>query len=46
MTKQNKEQRNYYVTFMLNLDVTKNNVVLAPLKMCCCNKGIGNVVVT
>ena len=43
---QTKKQRNYKVNFMRNLNVPKNNVVLMPLKMCCCNKSIDNVVMT
>ena len=42
----NQEKRNYKVNFMRNLNVPKNNVVLMPLKMCCCNKSIDNVVMT
>ena len=41
-----KKQRNYKVNFTRNLNVPKNNVVLMPLKMCCCNKSIDNVVMT
>ena len=41
-----KKQRNYKVTFMRNLNVPKNSVILMPLKMCCSNKSIDNVVVT
>ena len=43
---QTKKQRNYKVNFMRKLNVPKNNVVLMPLKMCCCNKSIDNVVMT
>ena len=43
---QTKKQRNYKVNFMCNLNVTKNNVVVMPLKMCCCYKSIDNVVMT
>ena len=42
---QTKKQRNYKVTFMRNLNVPRN-VILMPLKMRCCNKNIDNVVVT
>ena len=31
---------------MGNLNIPKNNVVLMPLKMCCCNKSINNVAMT
>ena len=41
-----KKQRNYKVNFMRKLNVPKNNVVLMPLKMCCCSKRIDNVVIT
>ena len=37
---QNKKQLNYKVNFMRNLSVPKIDVVLMPLKMCCCNKSI------
>lgn len=40
-----KEQCNCNVTFMCNLNVTKNNLTLTPLKMCCFNKSIENAVV-
>ena len=40
------EQCNCNVTFMCNLNVTKNNLTLTPpLKMCCFNKSIESVVV-
>ena len=42
---QTKKQRNYKVNFMRNLNVAKNNVVLMPLRMCCCNKSTDSVVV-
>ena len=34
------------VTFMRNLKVPKNNVILMPLKMRCYNKSVDNVAVT
>ena len=42
---QTKKHDNYKVTFMRNLNVPKN-VILMSLKMCCCDKSIDNVVVT
>ena len=42
---QTKKQRNYNITFMRNLNVPKNNVILTSLEMCGCYKSIDNVVV-
>ena len=43
---QTKNQLNYNVTFMYNLNVPETNIILTLLKTCCCNKNIDNVVVT
>ena len=43
---QTKNQLNYNVTFMHNLNVPKTNIILTLLKRCFCNKSIDDVVVT